>query len=68
MEGRIDVLSTAMQTGISVFDLEALELSRTPQYGSSRDLVNVGGMMASNLLRGDLHLVSGRNLEAHLND
>lgn len=68
VEGRIDVLSTALQAGMSVFDLEALELSRTPQYGSSRDLVNVGGMVASNLLRGDLHLVSGRDLEAHLHD
>lgn len=51
VDGRIDVLSIALQTGMSVFDLEALELSRTPQYGSSRDLVNVSGMVASNLLR-----------------
>lgn len=32
VEGRIDVLSTALQTGMSVFDLEPLEFSRTPQY------------------------------------
>lgn len=68
VERRIDVLSTALQAGMSVFDLEALELSHMPQYGSSRDAVNVAGMVASNLLRGDLHLVSARELEDHLDE
>lgn len=68
VERRVDVLSTALQAGMSVFDLEALELSHAPQYGSTRDPVNVAGMVASNLLRGDLHLVSARDLEDHLHD
>jgi len=68
IDGRIDVLSTALQAGMSVFDLEVLELSHAPQYGSAKDPVNVVGMVASNLLRGDLHIVPPRELDRHLQD
>ena len=36
-----------------MFDLEELELSYAPPYGASRDPVNVAGMLAANVLRGD---------------
>jgi peroxiredoxin family protein/rhodanese-related sulfurtransferase/TusA-related sulfurtransferase len=53
VEKRIDVIATAMQAGMTVFDLEELELSYAPPYGSSRDPVNLIGFTAGNLLRGD---------------
>ncbi|CAG8086819.1 unnamed protein product [Penicillium nalgiovense] len=68
VDRRIDVLSTALQAGMSVFDLEHLELSYAPQYGSSKDPVNVAGMVASNLIRGDLQIVSHLDLNGHLQD
>ncbi|KAJ6133710.1 hypothetical protein N7523_000032 [Penicillium sp. IBT 18751x] len=68
VERRIDVVSTALQAGMSVFDLENLELSYTPEYGSAKDPVNMVGMIASNLVRGDLHVVSPRDLSDHLLD
>ena len=68
VERRIDVLSTALQAGMSVFDLETLELSYTPEYGSVKDPVNVVGMIASNLVRGDLHVVTPSELVDHLLD
>jgi NADPH-dependent 2,4-dienoyl-CoA reductase/sulfur reductase-like enzyme/rhodanese-related sulfurtransferase len=68
VDRRIDVLSTALQAGMSVFDLELLELSYAPQYGSAKDPVNVVGMIASNLIRGDLRIVSPRDLQGHLQD
>lgn len=68
VDRRIDVLSTAIQAGMSVFDLEHLELSFAPQYGSARDPVNMVAMTASNVLRGHLSLVSPCELEGHLND
>ncbi|OJJ35955.1 hypothetical protein ASPWEDRAFT_172739 [Aspergillus wentii DTO 134E9] len=52
VDKRIDVLSTALQAGMSVFDLEHLELSYAPQYGSAKDPVNMAGFVGSNLLRG----------------
>ncbi len=53
VEKRIDVIATAMQAGMSVFDLEELELSYAPPFGSSRDPVNIVGFTAGNVLRGD---------------
>ena len=68
VDQRADVLSTALQAGMSVFDLERLQLLYAPQYGTGKDPVNVAGMVASNLLRGDLHMVSPRELDGHLQD
>lgn len=68
VDGRIDVLATAMQAGMTVFDLEHLELSYMPQYGSVRDPVNLAGSVGSNLLRGDLHIVHPQDLQGHLHE
>jgi len=54
VEKRIDVIATAIQSGMGVFDLEELELSYAPPYGSSRDPVNIVGFAAGNVLRGDV--------------
>ncbi len=54
VDKRIDVLATAMRAGMTVFDLEHLELSYAPPYSSAKDPVNVAGFAAANLLRGDM--------------
>ncbi|MCS6770899.1 MAG: FAD-dependent oxidoreductase [Kiritimatiellae bacterium] len=56
VDKRLDVLATAMQAGLTVFDLEHLELAYAPQFGSAKDPVNMVGFVASNVLRGDLDL------------
>ncbi|MBX3442880.1 MAG: FAD-dependent oxidoreductase [Planctomyces sp.] len=53
VDKRIDVLATAIQAGMTVFDLEELELAYAPQYGSAKDPVNMAGFVASGVLRGD---------------
>ena len=53
---RIDVISTAIQMGTTVFDLEEAELCYAPQYGSAKDPVNLAGMIAANVVRGDADL------------
>ncbi len=53
VEKRIDVIATAMHGKLTVFDLEDLELSYAPPFGSSRDPVNNIGFAAANMLRGD---------------
>jgi NADPH-dependent 2,4-dienoyl-CoA reductase/sulfur reductase-like enzyme/rhodanese-related sulfurtransferase/TusA-related sulfurtransferase len=53
-EKRIDVISTTITMGGSVFDLEELELTYAPPYGSAKDPVNMAGFVASNFLRGDM--------------
>ena len=53
IERRIDVISMAIQMGATVFDLEESELCYAPQFGGAKDPVNIAGMVAANVLRGD---------------
>lgn len=62
VERRIDVISMAIQKGGSVFDLEEAELCYAPQFGAAKDPVNVAGMIAANVLRGDAKLASWKDL------
>jgi NADPH-dependent 2,4-dienoyl-CoA reductase/sulfur reductase-like enzyme/rhodanese-related sulfurtransferase len=57
VEKRIDVIAMAMQMEATVFDLEEAELCYAPQFGSAKDPVNMAGMIAANVLRGDAPLV-----------
>lgn len=53
VERRVDVVATAIQMGGTVFDLEQAELCYAPQFGAAKDPVNLAGMIAANVLRGD---------------
>ncbi len=57
VDKRIDVLSMAIQTALTVEDLEHLELAYAPPYGSAKDPVNMAGFVASNVIRGDTRLI-----------
>jgi NADPH-dependent 2,4-dienoyl-CoA reductase/sulfur reductase-like enzyme/rhodanese-related sulfurtransferase len=59
---RIDVIATAMMQDATVYDLEELELCYAPQFGAAKDPVNMAGMIASNVLRGDLTLTSWNDI------
>jgi rhodanese-related sulfurtransferase len=56
VDKRIDVIAMALQKGGTIFDLEEAELCYTPQFGSAKDAVNMAGMIAANVLRGDMPL------------
>jgi NADPH-dependent 2,4-dienoyl-CoA reductase/sulfur reductase-like enzyme/rhodanese-related sulfurtransferase len=56
VDKRLDVFATALRAGLTVFDLQSLELAYAPPFGSAKDPVNMAGFVASNLLQGDLHL------------
>jgi NADPH-dependent 2,4-dienoyl-CoA reductase/sulfur reductase-like enzyme/rhodanese-related sulfurtransferase len=53
VDKRIDVLAVAIQAGMTVFDLEEMELAYAPQFGSAKDPINMAGFVAGGLLRGD---------------
>ncbi len=53
---RIDSFAMAIQMGCTVYDLEEVELSYAPPFGSAKDPVNFAGMVAANILRGDMPL------------
>lgn len=56
VDKRLDVLATALRAGLTVFDLEELELAYAPPFGSAKDPVNMAGFVAANTVRGDLRL------------
>jgi NADPH-dependent 2,4-dienoyl-CoA reductase/sulfur reductase-like enzyme/rhodanese-related sulfurtransferase len=53
---RIDTIAMAIQMKATVFDLEEAELCYAPQFGAAKDPVNLIGMIAANVMRGDLHI------------
>jgi NADPH-dependent 2,4-dienoyl-CoA reductase/sulfur reductase-like enzyme/rhodanese-related sulfurtransferase len=53
VDKRIDVLAVAVQAGMTVFDLEQMELAYSPQYGAAKDPVNMAGFVAGGLIRDD---------------
>jgi len=53
VDKRIDILAVAIQAGMTVFDLEEMELCYAPQYGSAKDPVNMLGFVAGGLMRGE---------------
>ncbi len=54
VDKRIDVLATAIRGGMTVHDLEELELAYAPPYSSAKDPVNMAGFVAANILKGDV--------------
>jgi NADPH-dependent 2,4-dienoyl-CoA reductase/sulfur reductase-like enzyme/rhodanese-related sulfurtransferase len=56
VDKRISTLAMAIQMGATVYDLEEAELCYAPQFGSAKDAVNFAGMVAANVLRGDMPL------------
>ncbi len=54
VEKRIDVIATAIQFHGTVHDLAEAELSYAPQFGAAKDPVNLAGMLAENVLNGDM--------------
>jgi NADPH-dependent 2,4-dienoyl-CoA reductase/sulfur reductase-like enzyme/rhodanese-related sulfurtransferase len=54
VDKRISALAVAIQMGATVYDLEESELCYAPQFGSAKDAVNFAGMVAADVLRGDM--------------
>ena len=66
VDKRIDVLATALQAGLTVYDIAELELAYSPPYGSAKDPANMAGMAAENVLNGYVQLAQWFEVE-HLN-
>ncbi|CAB9519036.1 A disulfide reductase (Partial), partial [Seminavis robusta] len=68
VEKRIDVISTAMQGGLTAEDLAELELCYAPPVGSAKDPVNIAGMAAQNIMDGFVKQIQWDQLEDAQND
>ncbi len=56
VDKRISALALAIQLGATVYDLEEAELCYSPPFGSAKDPINFAGMVAADVLRGDMPL------------
>ncbi len=56
VDKRIDVLAVAIRAGMTVYDLEKLELAYAPPFGSAKDPVNYAGFVAANVLRKEVRI------------
>ena len=54
VDKRIDVLATAIHTGMKATDLKDLDLAYAPPYSSAKDPVNMAGFMIDNIAKGVL--------------
>ncbi len=52
VDKRIDVFATALKAGMTVHDLEDLELAYAPPFGSAKDPINLAGMVAEHVVNG----------------
>ena len=57
VDKRIDVLATAIRAGMTVFDLQELELAYAPPFSSAKDPVNMVAYAASNIVTGDVTVI-----------
>ena len=62
VDRRIDVIATAMRTRLAAPDLMDLDLAYAPPYGQAKDPVNQTGMVAHNVLTGQLALTGPNEL------
>lgn len=68
---KIDIIATAIKSGLKVQDLPNLELAYAPQFSSAKDAINMLGYLGSDILDGlviqkQWHEIAGLDREKYL--
>lgn len=63
---RIDVIATAIRAGMTVFDLQELELAYAPPFSSAKDPVNMTAYAAGNILNNDVEIIQWKDVPAQV--
>ena len=58
VDKRIDIIATAIKGNLKVQDLQEIEITYAPPYNSAKDLVNIAGYAAENILSRDLKVIN----------
>lgn len=53
VDKRIDIMAVAQRAGMTVEQLQHLELTYAPPYGSAKDVINQAAFVANNIVKGD---------------
>jgi NADPH-dependent 2,4-dienoyl-CoA reductase/sulfur reductase-like enzyme/rhodanese-related sulfurtransferase len=62
VDKRIDQIALTIKLGGTVFDLIKIEHAYAPPYSSAKDPVAIAGYVASNIIKGDMPVVSWREM------
>jgi NADPH-dependent 2,4-dienoyl-CoA reductase/sulfur reductase-like enzyme/peroxiredoxin family protein/rhodanese-related sulfurtransferase/TusA-related sulfurtransferase len=57
VDKRIDVISTVLKKGGTIYDLQEIEHAYAPPYSSAKDPVNIGGFAAENVIKGKMKII-----------
>ena len=57
IDKRIDVMAVAQRAGMTVDQLQHLELTYAPPYGSAKDVINQAAFVANNIIKGDATVI-----------
>lgn len=63
VDKRIDIIATAIKGQLTVEDLPELELTYAPPFGSAKDVVNMAGYAALNIIEGVSETIQIQQLE-----
>ncbi|GAM74347.1 CoA-disulfide reductase [Vibrio ishigakensis] len=53
VDKRIDIIAVAQRAGMTVEQLQHLELTYAPPFGSAKDVINQAAFVANNIIKGD---------------
>jgi NADPH-dependent 2,4-dienoyl-CoA reductase/sulfur reductase-like enzyme/rhodanese-related sulfurtransferase len=68
VDKRIDVIAVAMRAGMTVRELQDVELCYAPPFGSAKDPVNYAGFVASNVMSGDMPICHASDMRDPTNN
>ncbi len=64
IDKRIDVMAVAIRAELTVYDMQDMELTYAPPFGSAKDVLNQAGFVASNSLKGETRLCHSADIDA----
>ena len=67
VDKRIDIMAVAQRAGMTIDQLQHLELTYAPPFGSAKDVINQAAFVANNIEKGDAKAIHFDELE-HLTD
>lgn len=66
VDKRIDVIATAIKGGLTIYDLQEIEIAYAPPYNSAKDPVNILGYVAENMLNDDVRFINYDQLNDYI--
>ena len=66
VDKRIDVIATAIKGGLTIYDLQEIEIAYAPPYNSAKDPVNILGYVAENMLNYEVRFINYDQLNDYI--